>query len=455
MSFSRNNTAAFALSLLAQRRSLFWRIHFWAALIASPFALLAALSGILYVFTPQIEAALYGQLDRVEAAGRMQPLDAAVAAGAGAAPAGTRLLSVQPPAGPRDSVRLTYAPGGGALSDHAGHEAMVLKRPAFGQPAAATVVYVDPYTLRVLGVQAVQDRFNQWAKRLHSRLLQGDGWRWMIELAASWLMVMLLTGIWLWWPRGAQRALPQSGARGRNAWRQWHAFLGVALSLMSLVILSTGLTWSKQAGGQIKYVRDWTGQGPAPAPGHLMSAAAPGAPQLGWQAAWDAVRAQAPAVALQLTPPAGQQGVWRAQAVDRSQPTRRFDLVLDAYSGQRLYYSGWGQESAFGKATAVGIPFHRGEFGWWNQALLLLFGAGVLFSLVSGWAMFFKRRKRGSSWLPRLLPGAWRSASALSWASAVLLCCLMPLLALSAALVAVIEFLIAYRAPADLVRPSR
>jgi uncharacterized iron-regulated membrane protein len=432
-------------SLLAQRRSLFWRIHFWAALIASPFALLAALSGILYVFTPQIESALYGGLDQVTAIGPRHTLDEAVAAGAAAAPAGLRLQSVQPPVDARDSVKLTYAAADQA-SEHAGHAAMVLKRPTFGQSAAATVVYVDPYTLRVLGSMQSQDRFNMWAKRLHSRLLQGDGWRWMIELAASWMMVMLLTGVYLWWPRGAQRGLPQAGARGRNAWRQWHAFLGVALGVMSLVILTTGLTWSKQAGGQIRVLRDWSGQGPAPAPGHLMSMPADGMTQLGWQAVWDVARAQTPTVAMQLTPPAGEHGVWRALAVDRSQPASRFDLVLDAYRGQRLHYADWNDETAFGKATAVGIPFHRGEFGWWNQALLLLFGVGVLFSLVSGWVMFFKRRKPGAPWLPRLSPGAWRSASPLMWISALLLCAVMPLLTISAAAVALLEAMIAHRA---------
>lgn len=447
--------ASDAVQLLARRRGLFWRIHFWAALIATPFSLIAALTGIVYVFTPQIEAALYGGLEQVAVSGSAYPLDAVVAAGAAAAPAGMRLYAVQPPAGAGESVKLSFAPGDGMPAEHAGHETMVLKRPTFGQPAGATVVYVDPYSLRVLGVMASKDRFSLWAKRLHSRLLQGDGWRWMIELATSWLMVMLLTGVWLWWPRGAQRAVPQRGARGRNAWRQWHGFLGVALGLMSLAILSTGLTWSKQAGGQIRIARDWSGQGPAPAPGHLMSMASPGAAPLGWQAAWDAVRRQAPPVAMQLLPPSGPHGVWRAQAVDRSQPTRRFDLVLDAYSGQPLYFAGWERESAFGKATAVGIPFHRGEFGWWNQALLLVFAAGVLFSLLSGWAMFFKRRKAGGAWLPRLLPGAWGSAPALTWVSAVLLCILMPLLAWSVALLVLIELGIAYRTGAAGPVPAR
>ena len=35
-----------------------------------------------------------------------------------------------------------------------------------------------------------------------------------------------------------------------------------------------------------------------------------------------------------------------------------------------------------------------------NQVLLFVFGAGILSSLVSGWVMFFKRRKSGTAiWL--------------------------------------------------------
>ena len=44
------------------------------------------------------------------------------------------------------------------------------------------------------------------------------------------------------------------------SWRQWHAFLGVALGLVSFVILATGLTWSQYAGGQVKAARDAAGQ---------------------------------------------------------------------------------------------------------------------------------------------------------------------------------------------------
>jgi uncharacterized iron-regulated membrane protein len=55
-------------ALAARRRSLYLRVHFWAALIASPFVLLATLTGLLYVLVPQVEARLYARLDHVQPA---------------------------------------------------------------------------------------------------------------------------------------------------------------------------------------------------------------------------------------------------------------------------------------------------------------------------------------------------------------------------------------------------
>lgn len=441
------------LSVLARRKSLFWRIHFWAALIASPFALIAALTGILYIFTPQIEAVLYDRLDQVAPIGTMQPLDNAVAAAKAAAPVGWVLHSVIPAYKAGDTIKANFTPPVAKQSEPDGHNHGPAKsasavRPSFGLPAQAIVVYVNPYTAEVVGSLANQERFNNWAKKLHSRLLQNDNWRWMIELGASWLMVMLLTGIDLGWPRGSQKALPQKGVKGRAAWKQWHNFIGLALAGMSFVILTTGLTWSKYAGDQIRSLRDVAGQAPPQIPQNLKSVAQEGIAPLTWQAVWDVARRQAPDVAMQLTPPRGQQGTWRAAAVNRSQPENRFDLVLDAYSGQPLYYAGWDRQTAFAKATAIGIPFHRGEFGWWNQALLLMFGVGVLFSLLSGWVMFFKRRQKGAFGLPRLLPGAWKSASIGTWMTAAVLCIAMPLLALSAVLVVMLEIAV-HKRPQD------
>ena len=93
--------------MTARRRSLFWRIHFWAALIASPFALLAALTGMLYVFTPQIEGVLYRSLDHVAPAARMRSLEQLVEASWIGAPDGWTVRSVVPPYAAGDSARVT------------------------------------------------------------------------------------------------------------------------------------------------------------------------------------------------------------------------------------------------------------------------------------------------------------------------------------------------------------
>lgn len=490
---------------LAQRKSVFWRIHLWAAFIATPFALVGALTGMLYIFTPQIEAALHGHLDRVAPQNQTLPLDALVALAQQAAPKGATLRHVVTPETADQSVRVYFAPAGGRKAathtddEHAEHQAA--SQPAEGQAGTGrpqvnagkpdgsnpgtnqgknagtnlgtnpgmnpdgkagkpggmdhglpqgSIVYINPYSGDVLGVQAEMDRFSTWSKRLHSSLLQGNGWRWLLELSTSWMFVMLLTGLYLWWPRDGSAVRPDAGLQTRAGWKQWHAFTGMVLAAMSLVILVTGLTWSRQAGQQIKAAADWVGQGSPEAPKHLRTPAQPGQHLLGWQGVWDAARTQAPSIAYQLNPPKQADEPWRISNFDRSQPTKRFNLLLDGHSGQTLYYHGWSSFTLFSKATAVGIPFHRGEFGWWNQALLLTFGVGVLWWLVSGWVMFAKRKRQGWLGLPRVLPGAWGSVSAITVAIAAVCLVAMPVFAWSVAAVALVEMWLAWRP----VRPT-
>jgi uncharacterized iron-regulated membrane protein len=426
--------------VLAQRKSLFWRIHLWAAFIATPFALIGALTGILYVFTPQIEAVVHDHLDRVEPAPMRLSLDALVAVAQRAAPQGAPLRYMVAPDEADQSVRAYFGPVGPAS-----HHGMDHRLPQ------GTIMYLNPYNGEVLGSHGEMDRFGTWSKRLHSSLLQGNNWRWMLELSTSWVLVMLLTGVYLWWPRAGQSALPQGGLGERKGWRQWHAFTGVVLSLITLVILTTGLTWSRYSGQQIKAAADWAGQGSPETPKNLRSQAIqPGQQgtvpvQLGWQQVWDAARTQAPAVSYQISPPKQADDVWRITNFDRGQPEKRFTLLMDGYSGQKLYYHGWESFTLFNKATAIGIPFHRGEFGWWNQVLLLVFGVGVVWWLISGWVMFFKRKRQGLLGLPRLLPGAWRSVPMPACVTALVLLLAMPVWAWSVGAVCVAEGWLAWR----------
>ncbi len=84
----------------ASWRALLWRVHAWSALIASPFLLMATLTGLLYVGTPQIERALHGHMDRIDASGRAPPrlaLEQSVIAAIEAAPHGMQIKTVIAP----------------------------------------------------------------------------------------------------------------------------------------------------------------------------------------------------------------------------------------------------------------------------------------------------------------------------------------------------------------------
>jgi uncharacterized iron-regulated membrane protein len=414
---------------------LFWRMHFWAGLIASPIIVFAALTGLLYVFTPQIEAWRHADVDRVTVGSQRLPLDAQVAAALAAAP-DAALRYVVPAHAADDStqvwLRAPHAHHGGGEHDH-------------GLPTGS-IVYVDPYTGQVLGQLQEMARFKTWAKKLHANALQGDGWRWLIELGASWMLVLFATGLVMWWPRsqanggvGWRALLPRWG-RGRATWRDLHAVVAIALGLVLAVVLVTGLTWAEHSGKRFRAMQNTLGQDAPRAPKSLRSAPSD-SPALAWQAVLERSRAQAPDIAMQISPPAGADGVWRVENFDRTQPTGRFSLALDARSGTTLFSSGWERLPALARATAIGIPFHRGEFGVWNQALLALAALAALFSVVSGVVMWWLRRPRGKVGAPTLparhlkqVPlWLWPLMAALAWALPVFGWSLLVMLALEAA----------------------
>lgn len=387
---------------------LFWRLHFWAGLIVSPIVLFAAATGLLYVFTPQMEAWRHADLDRVPVGSRHVTLDAQVSAAQASLP-GQTLRYVVPGYAPGDTTQVVFKPLPHVHSEHSGAAGLH----DHGLPMG-TIAYVNPYSGTVVGHLNEMDRFKTWAKKLHSSALQGDRWRWPIELAASWMLVLFATGLYLWWPRAVIPGRPALGSwrpivkRGRAAWRYWHGFLAVVMGLVLCTLTVTGLTWSEFAGARFKAMQKALGQDSVRIPTSLSSAAS-GHPPLGWEEVWMRAKSKAPDISMMITPPATAQAVWRIENHDRSQPTGRFALALDGYSGEVLFSSGWKDMPTLARATAVGIPFHRGEFGVWNQVLLVLAALTAIFSVVSGIAMWWLRRPPGRMAAPVLDSVALRS----------------------------------------------
>lgn len=425
---SDKNTSA--TSALLQR--VFWRLHFWAGILTAPIMMIAAITGILYIFTPQIEAWKHADLDFVKQPAPALALEQQIAA-AKSEVTHLNLRTIVPAYQEGETSFFIFGEKKSANKkeevkpnvqhdEHAGHM-MPATNPESPQAktdsskkmsgeshsngsSSSMLVYVDPSTAQVQGVLAEQDRFKEWSRKLHSTLLQGDGWRWIIELGACWLLVLMLSGIYLWWPRGKAGwkeafVYPRSG-QSRVNWRYLHSVSSIVLALLTIIIILTGITWSKYAGDNFKTMQSSLGQQAPRPPKDLQSSVILDKAPLSAQAIFEIAKAQAPAIRMQMTPPKGKKGVWRIENYDRSQPQKRFVLILDAYSGANLFQSSWDDFPGLARATAVGIPFHRGEFGWWNQALLLLVGISVIFSIISGYVMWLKRRKTGQISAPKI-----------------------------------------------------
>jgi uncharacterized iron-regulated membrane protein len=124
-------------------------------------------------------------------------------------------------------------------------------------------VYVNPRTLEVLKIDNEDMRLDHFILRLHGELLMGEKGSYVVELAASWTVIMIITGLFLWWPRTPEKlagvVYPRLNKGKRIFWRDIHAVTGIYISFFALFLLFTGLPWAKSWGAYLKAARRLTG----------------------------------------------------------------------------------------------------------------------------------------------------------------------------------------------------
>jgi uncharacterized iron-regulated membrane protein len=216
-----------------------WRWHFYAGLWCIPFVILLALTGSLYLFKPQFEAWQDRAFESVAFTGPRIGPAAEVATALRAVP-GAKFAEYELP-------HATQAAGRVWLRDAEGEKVRVV---------------VQPVTGEVLDVVNAKSRPMQVIHDLHGELLLGDGGSLFVELAACWAIVMVLSGLYLWWPRGATGMAGvlylRLGQGKRVFWRDLHAVTGVWISLLALFLLFSGLPWTGVWGKAFKEVRQLT-----------------------------------------------------------------------------------------------------------------------------------------------------------------------------------------------------
>ncbi|MDG9675813.1 PepSY domain-containing protein [Micromonospora sp. DH14] len=380
--------------------ALLLRLHFYAGILVAPFLVVAALTGLAYTTTPQLDKLLYGdQLTVAQVGDRPLPLAEQIGAARNAHPDGS-IATVQPGDGDQ-TTRVTFS------------------LPELGEKQHT--VYVDPYTAQVKGQLTTwfgSTPATTWLDDLHRNLHLGVVGRHYSELAASWLWVIALGGVILWWRRrSASRATARhllvpdlSAGKGVRRTRGWHATTGIWLTIGLLFLSATGLTWSRYAGANFGAGLDalqarapeistsLTADPAVPAEtGGAHEHGAAGAGGVVVSATFDQVSTAARAVGLsgpvEIAPAAEPGSAWTVTQVDNTWPVAKDRVAVDPATGTVTARSDFADWPLLAQLSGLGIQAHMGIlFGLVNQILLAALALGLLCVIVWGYRMWWQRR---------------------------------------------------------------
>jgi uncharacterized iron-regulated membrane protein len=374
----------------------FWRWHFYAGLLILPILMLMALTGATYLFRGEIEGVVYRSLQVVD----IRPTATSPSQWVSAAERGLggKVIQFTMPSEPGRSVRLVVDAGG-------------LKQTA----------YVDPHDARFLGATP-DGGVMSTVKRLHSLEIAGPQANLLVEVVAGWAIVMVFTGVFLWWPRGQKGGIVtvRGVPRGRLFWRDLHAVTGLFASAVIVFLAATGMPWSAVWGKQVRAITTEAGLGRPAAPGgevggqhttHSPVAARSDAMpwalqhtgmhtgQMAGVTSVDSVVASVEAAGLGrpyvVSIPQSAGKAWTASyAPDQVEDSRT--LYIDAATGKVIGDLGWREYGPAAKAIEWGISVHQGQqYGWVNRYLMLAGCVSIWLLGVSAITMWWKRRPEG------------------------------------------------------------
>lgn len=434
-----------------------WRLHFWIGLFAAPVLVVLALTGLVVLYNQPLDVLLNRGLLVVDERSTTVGLDEQVDIAVQQLGADYTLDAVIPPAEPGRSTRVDFIPPD-APEWPAGE-------------SSVTQVFVDPYTGDYLGQRSQLASPDGFGSQIH-RLFGNDGpqirlpslghliapssypeatipvgiGNLLIEIAAVWILVLLASGIYLWWPRALETAKPlltvRWGKGGRIRWRDLHALTGVLLAVVLIGYLLSGLTWSRYWG------ENWRAFSAEAAPSTEVEAASTPA-QLGdydrlgrriaWAATDEAVPASQPAGPTAATlgyadidqiakdenmvpgyaiiPPydstADGEPTYGSYAVVNAWPQKLSEqrtLYLNQFTGETITNATAAQDGALARATSFGIAMHMGnQLGVLTRIIATMACLGVLLSVTTGVLMWWKRRPAGKTGLPRSASAATRA----------------------------------------------
>lgn len=395
--------------ILESGRRLWLTIHRWTGLVLGAVFVIAGLTGSVLAYWQAIDEWLNKDMMAVtvpvgQASSRT--LDEILAAARSSAP----------PAGAPTALFLQRHPGAAT--------SVFYDVPAGELKPDQYEVFVDPYRAIATGGRFLQHGdsvlsmpFIRTIISIHASLMCGDDRRYVVGIPAIFLLMSVMTGLYLWWPRngGWRHALTiKWGATPVRLTYDVHRTIGFFLSAVLAFILFSGIymIFKPQVEalvGLFSPVRDM--------PQDLKSAPIPCRAPLGLDAA--------AAIADQIFPdgklhwiflPQGRDGVYVVGKQAESEPSRwgtNRNVIIDQYSGQVLHVQDRSNFTAGETFLEWLYPLHSGEaFGNPGRAFIMAMGFVPLILYVTGFMRWRQKRRGRKPGLPILAERAGQPSSA-------------------------------------------
>ena len=370
-----------------------WKWHILAGLLTLPFMLLLALTGTVYLFKDNINNQIYQDTKFVTPTSLNKlPLSQQLEAAQGSTQA--KVVGLTLPKLVDQATVFKVATKGWMNND----------------------LYVDPYTAKVKGVIEQDQTLMHSVSTLHGELLLGKAGTTVVELVASWFIVLILTGLYVWWPKkntGLGGFLTIRFSRGKRIlFRDLHSVTGFWLSIFMCIILAGGMPWTDIFGSQFKWLQNQTNTG---YPQHWTNSKGLISNSLNSSneshvktlspLSLDEVANIAQSYELEgdisIKLPQSAEGVYTIS--NRSLWLRDQHVIhINQYSGSSIKSLQWDQVGIMMDLRQVFMRLHQGEYGLVNWGVLLAVALFFIMSTVAGTVSYFMRKPQGQWGIPKV-----------------------------------------------------
>ena len=276
----------------------------------------------------------------------------------------------------------------------------------FGSMEVYKTAYINPYTGKIEGIVNEKKDFFQIVKGIHwSLLLATPIGQPIIVWSTVIFIVLLISGLILWWPKKWNRAGKQKSFKIKwgSTWRRvnydLHNVLGFYFLLVSLIIAFTGLYWYMPS---VKKSIHFIGTGDyklPPGPTQKVVSTLP--ESTGLSSPLDAVYTKAwekypTAYSIAITAPADSKSTIRAEVRPDGQTYYgNSSLQFDQYSGELLSTNEYKDQNTGEKLLSMNYDIHVGAIGGLPGKIIAFFASLVCASLpITGFIIWFDRKKR-------------------------------------------------------------